>query len=79
MAEQGLWRKAKWLPETFGVSVTPIVAIVYDSALVAYFKLLSIAAQACGTPESTALLPGITAPSRPFSTKRRLPPCTDLF
>ena len=48
------------------MSVTPIVAIVYDSALVAYFKLLSIAAQACGTPESTALLPGITAPSRLF-------------
>ena len=48
------------------MSVTPIIAIVYNSALVAYFKLLSIAAQAGGTPESASLLPGIIAPSRPF-------------
>ncbi len=40
---------------------------VFDSALVAYFKLLRIAAQACGTPESTSLLPGIIA-QPPFST-----------
>jgi hypothetical protein len=65
-------------PQAFGVSVTPIIAIVYESALVAYFKLLSIAAQACGTPESTALLPGITAPAALFN-ERRLLPCTDLF
>jgi hypothetical protein len=39
----------------------------FDSALVAYFKLLSMAAHACGTPESTALLPGIIA-HPPFST-----------
>jgi hypothetical protein len=50
------------------VSVTPIIAIVYDSALVAYFKLLSIAAQACGAPESTALLPGHHRAQPPFST-----------
>jgi len=40
----------------------------YDAPnILAYFKLLRIAAQACGTPESTALLPGITA-QPPFST-----------
>ena len=32
-----------------------------------YFKLLRMAAQACGTPVSTALLPGIIA-QPPFST-----------
>src|SRR5208282_2331861 len=40
---------------------------MFDSALGAYFKLLRMAAQACGTPESTALLPGIIA-QPPFST-----------
>jgi len=40
-------------------------------AVVAYFKLLRMAAQACGTPESTALLPGMTA-QPPFSTICRL-------
>src|SRR5271167_1860065 len=34
--------------------------------LATYFKLLRMAAQACGTPESTALLPGIIA-QPPFS------------
>ena len=38
-----------------------------SQALGAYFKPLSMAAQACGTPESTALLPGIIA-QPPFST-----------
>jgi len=47
-------------------------ARVFDSALVAYFKLLSMAAQACGTPESTALLPGIIA-SRLFRHKSPVP------
>jgi hypothetical protein len=42
-------------------------SVVFDSALVAYFRLLRMAAQACGTPESTALLPGIIA-QPPFST-----------
>src|SRR5271165_2485120 len=40
---------------------------MFDSALVAYFKLLRMAAQARGTPESTSLLPGIIA-QPPFST-----------
>ena len=37
------------------------------AVLATYFKLLSKAAHACGTPESTDLLPGITA-QPPFST-----------
>ena len=41
--------------------------IVLHAALVTYFKLLSRAAHAWGTPESAALLPGITA-QPPFST-----------
>ena len=50
------------------MSVTPIVA--HRGRLkrsLAYFKLLRMEAQAWGTPESTALLPGITA-QPPFST-----------
>jgi hypothetical protein len=42
-------------------------SVVFDSALVAYFGALRMAAQACGTPESTALLPGMIA-QPPFST-----------
>ena len=47
--------------------------IGFDSALLAYFKLLRIAAQACGTPESTALLPGITAQPPFFDTGSLFP------
>jgi hypothetical protein len=41
--------------------------VVLHAALVAYFKLLRMAAQACDTPESAALLPGMVA-QPPFST-----------
>jgi hypothetical protein len=41
--------------------------VVLNAAVVAYFKLLRIAAQACDTPESAALLPGMVA-QPPFST-----------
>src|SRR5580700_9629725 len=46
----------------------PTVARRVRRSGVAYFKLLRMAAQACGTPISTALLPGIVA-QPPFSTK----------
>jgi hypothetical protein len=42
----------------------PGVAVVLHAALVAYFKLLRMAAQACDTPESAALLPGMVAQPR---------------
>ena len=45
--------------ETIGVRFTPIGG--YSTKRVTYFKLLRIAAQACGTPELIALLPGMIA------------------
>ena len=51
-----------------GAGVAPTVDLpVFGSAGRTYLRLLSRAAHAWGTPESAALLPGITA-QPPFST-----------
>ena len=53
--------------EALGVTVRQASPVVLHAALVAYFAALRMAAQARDTPESAALLPGITA-QPPFST-----------
>jgi hypothetical protein len=59
---------ALWRGEALGMTVLRQASpVVLHAALVAYFAALRMAAQACDTPESAALLPGIVA-QPPFST-----------
>jgi len=58
---------ALWRREALAVTVTPSVARCVARSARSYFAALRMAAQACDTPESAALLPGIVA-HPPFST-----------